>query len=162
LLGDRVREARSDRQRGLMGRLRALLARRGKRSANVAFTAPFCTWLLRGFFMAIPKDIDEAAAVDGAGPWRTMGQVVLPLLAPGIATIAVYAFVFAWTEFVFASQLLVSDELKTLPIGLSQIMGLLALYLLFSGVLCEMAYRAGDMLVRWATKLYRLASWLRR
>lgn len=90
---------------------------------NVAFTAPFCTWLLRGFFFAIPKDLDEAAAIDGAGPIRTMVQIVLPLLAPGLATVAVYAFVFSWTEFVFASQLLVSDELKTLPIGLSAIMG---------------------------------------
>jgi multiple sugar transport system permease protein len=90
---------------------------------NVAFTAPFCTWLLRGFFFAIPKDIDEAAAIDGAGPVRTMFQIVLPLLAPGLATVAVYAFVYSWTEFVFASQLLVNDELKTLPIGLSAIMG---------------------------------------
>jgi ABC-type glycerol-3-phosphate transport system permease component len=90
---------------------------------NVAFTAPFCTWLLRGFFFSIPKDIDEAAAVDGAGPVRTMMQIVLPLLAPGLATVGVYAFVYSWTEFVFASQLLVSDPLKTLPIGLSAIMG---------------------------------------
>ncbi len=90
---------------------------------NVAFTAPFCTWLLRGFFQSIPKDIDEAAMVDGAGPLRTMLQIVLPLLAPGIATIAVYSFVYSWTEFVFASQLIVGDEMKTLPIGLSQIMG---------------------------------------
>lgn len=90
---------------------------------NVAFTAPFCTWLLRGFFQAIPKEIDEAAAVDGAGPVRTMLSVVLPLLGPGVATVAVYAFVYSWTEFVFASQLLISDDLKTLPIGLSAIMG---------------------------------------
>jgi multiple sugar transport system permease protein len=90
---------------------------------NVAFTAPFCTWLLRGFLFSIPKDIDEAAAVDGAGPVRTMLQIVLPLLAPGLATVGVYAFVYSWTEFVFASQLLVSDQLKTLPIGLSAIMG---------------------------------------
>ena len=54
---------------------------------------------------AIPREIDEAAAVDGAGPVRTMLSVVLPLIAPGLATVAVYAFVFSWTEFVFASQL---------------------------------------------------------
>lgn len=90
---------------------------------NVAFTAPFCTWLLRGFFQAIPREIDEAAAVDGAGPIRTMLSVVLPLMTPGLATVAVYAFVYSWTEFVFASQLLISDDLKTLPIGLSAIMG---------------------------------------
>lgn len=90
---------------------------------NVAFASPFCTWLLRGFFQTIPKEIDEAAAVDGAGPLRTMFSVVLPLMTPGMATVAVYAFVYSWTEFVFASQLLISDDLKTLPIGLSAIMG---------------------------------------
>jgi ABC-type glycerol-3-phosphate transport system permease component len=90
---------------------------------NVAFTAPFCTWLLRGFIFAVPRDIDEAAAIDGAGPTRTMLQIVLPLLLPGIATVAVYSFVFSWTEFVFASQFIVSDALQTLPIGLSAIIG---------------------------------------
>ena len=90
---------------------------------NVAFTAPFCTWLLRGFILAVPRDIDEAAAIDGAGPARTMLQIVLPLLAPGIATVAVYSFVYSWTEFVFASQFIVSDTLQTLPIGLNAIIG---------------------------------------
>lgn len=90
---------------------------------NVAFTAPFCVWLLHGFLDAIPRELDEAAAMDGAGPIRTMVSVVLPLLAPGLATVAVYAFVYSWTEFVFASQLVVSDANKTLPIGLSEIMG---------------------------------------
>jgi multiple sugar transport system permease protein len=52
-----------------------------------------------------------------------MISVVLPLLAPGLATVAVYAFVYSWTEFVFASQLIVSSGKKTLPIGLSEIMG---------------------------------------
>ena len=90
---------------------------------NVAFTAPFCTWLLRGFILAVPRDIDEAAAIDGAGPARTMLQSVLPLLAPGSATVAVYSFVYSWTEFVFASQFIVSDTLQTLPIGLNAIIG---------------------------------------
>jgi multiple sugar transport system permease protein len=94
---------------------------------NVAFAAPFCTWLLRGFFFAIPRDIDEAAAVDGAGPARTMLRIVLPLVAPGIATVAVYA-----------SQLVVSDNLKTLPIGLSAIMGQYTVNwgLLMAGAVC--------------------------
>ncbi|ROR96132.1 carbohydrate ABC transporter membrane protein 2 (CUT1 family) [Salana multivorans] len=90
---------------------------------NVAFTAPFCTWLLRGFILAIPIEIDEAAALDGAGPLRTMFQIVLPLLLPGVATVAVYSFVFSWTEFVFASQFIMSDGLDTLPVGLKAIIG---------------------------------------
>lgn len=90
---------------------------------NVAFTAPFCTWLLRGFIFSVPPELDEAASIDGAGPVRTMMQVVLPLMAPGVATVAVYSFVYSWTEFVFASQFVVSDTLKTLPIGLSALVG---------------------------------------
>lgn len=90
---------------------------------NVAFTAPFCTWLLRGFLLAIPSEMDDAAAIDGAGPLRTMFQIVVPLLAPGIATVAVFSFVYAWKEFVFASQFIVSDTLSTLPIGLKGIIG---------------------------------------
>jgi multiple sugar transport system permease protein len=90
---------------------------------NIAFTAPFCTWLLRGFLLSIPVDMDDAAAIDGAGPLRTMFQIVFPLLAPGIATIAVFSFVYAWNEFVFASQFIVSDSLATLPIGLKGIIG---------------------------------------
>jgi len=90
---------------------------------NIAFTAPFCTWLLRGFLLSIPVDMDDAAAIDGAGPLRTMFQIVLPLLAPGIATVAVFSFVYSWKEFVFASQFIVSDALSTLPIGLKGIIG---------------------------------------
>ena len=107
---------------------------------NIAFTAPFCTWLLRGFLQAVPREVDEAAAVDGAGPVRTMLSVVLPLMAPGLATVAVYAFVYSWTEFVFASQLLIDDQLKTLPIGLSAIMGQYTVNwgLLMAGTVCTM------------------------
>lgn len=90
---------------------------------NIAFTAPFCTWLLRGFLQSIPAEMDDAAAIDGAGPLRTMVQIVFPLLAPGVATVAVFSFVYSWKEFVFASQFIVSDTLSTLPIGLKGIIG---------------------------------------
>ncbi len=102
---------------GLIDSLTALLL------LNVAFTAPFSTWLLRGFILSIPSDLDDAAAIDGAGPVRTMFEIVLPLLRPGMATVAVYSFVFSWTEFVFASQFVSRQELQTLPIGLSAIIG---------------------------------------
>lgn len=90
---------------------------------NIAFTAPFCVWLLRGFFDAIPRELDEAAAIDGAGPLRIFMRVIVPPLAPGLGTVALYAFVYSWTEFVFASQLIVGESNKTLPIGLSAILG---------------------------------------
>lgn len=107
---------------------------------NVAFTAPFCTWLLRGFILSVPEELDEAAAVDGAGMIRIMLRIVFPLLAPGVAAVTIYAFVYSWTEFVFASQLIVGDAMKTLPLGLSDIMGQYTINwgLLMAGTVCTM------------------------
>ncbi|MBB6729609.1 ABC transporter permease subunit [Cohnella zeiphila] len=90
---------------------------------NVTFAAPFSIWLMQGFFDSVPKALDEAAAIDGAGPMRTLGSVILPLIGPGIATIAIYGFITSWTEYSFASVLITSDELRTLPVGLKAIMG---------------------------------------
>ncbi|MER9934185.1 carbohydrate ABC transporter permease [Mesorhizobium sp. M0088] len=90
---------------------------------NVAFASPFCVWLLRGFYEAIPVSLHEAAEVDGAGPMTIFWRIYLPLLAPGIGTIVLYAFIYSWTEFAFASQLIVTDGLKTLPMGLGALVG---------------------------------------
>ena len=90
---------------------------------NITFAAPFSVWLMRGFLDAVPIELSEAAAVDGAGPITIMLRVVLPLLIPGVPVIAVYAFMFSWTEFTFASTLIIGDEWKTVRIGLSAIMG---------------------------------------
>lgn len=90
---------------------------------NVTFAAPFSVWLMHGFFDSVPLALDEAAAIDGAGRVRTLFQVIIPLIGPGIATISIYAFIMAWTEFAFSSVLLSSEHLRTLPIGLNAIMG---------------------------------------
>lgn len=89
---------------------------------NVTFAAPFAVWLLRGFFEAVPWELEEAASIDGAGPLRALTQIILPLVAPGMATIAIYAFLVSWTEFMFASTLIMSDANKTLPMGLQAIL----------------------------------------
>jgi multiple sugar transport system permease protein len=90
---------------------------------NVTFTAPFSVWLLQGFFDSVPDALDEAAAIDGAGKMRILLQIILPLIGPGIATISIYAFITSWTEFAFASVLISSEKLRTLPVGLNAIMG---------------------------------------
>ncbi|WP_053218166.1 carbohydrate ABC transporter permease [Virgibacillus senegalensis] len=90
---------------------------------NVTFAAPFATWLMSGFFKGIPPSLDESAAIDGAGQLRILFQIILPLIAPGLATIAVYSFVVSWTEFAFASVLISSEENQVLTVGLNQIMG---------------------------------------
>jgi multiple sugar transport system permease protein len=85
---------------------------------NVTFTAPFSVWLLRGFFGAIPPNIEEAAALDGAGRMRVLFSIILPLTAPGIAAIAIFSFVWSWTEYMFASVFILDEAKKTLPVGL--------------------------------------------
>ncbi|MEK4803210.1 carbohydrate ABC transporter permease [Oceanobacillus sp. FSL K6-0118] len=90
---------------------------------NVTFAAPFATWLMSGFFKDIPESLDESAAIDGAGKIRILFQIILPLIVPGLTTIAVYAFVVSWTEFAFSSVLISSEANQVLTIGMNQIMG---------------------------------------
>lgn len=91
--------------------------------ANVTFTAPFSVWLMRAFLESFPFELEEAAALDGAGFFQTLTWVVIPILRPGLATIAIYTFVTVWTEYPFASQLVLEDSKQTLPVGLAAIIG---------------------------------------
>jgi multiple sugar transport system permease protein len=90
---------------------------------NVTFTAPFSVWMLQAFFRTVPVELEEAAAIDGAGWASILIRVLLPLIAPGLITIAIFAFISSWTEFTFASALILDDARKTLPVGLAQIIG---------------------------------------
>ncbi len=90
---------------------------------NVTFALPFSIWMMRTFFASLPRELEEAAAIDGAGRWKTVVHVLIPLLRPGIAAIAIFAFVASWTEYLFASVLIISDAKRTLPVGLSGIIG---------------------------------------
>jgi len=87
--------------------------------ANVAFALPFAVWMLRGFFMSIPAELEDAAAVDGAGLLTTLHWVIVPLAGPGIAAVAMFTFIRSWNEFLFALVLLQSQSLRTLPLGLA-------------------------------------------
>ena len=83
----------------------------------IAFSLPVTVWMLRNFVAAVPRELEEAAAIDGAGPFRVFFRVLLPLVAPGLVTTSVFAFIFAWNEFVFALTFLGTDTAKfTLPI----------------------------------------------
>ncbi|WP_375688271.1 carbohydrate ABC transporter permease [Pseudooceanicola sp. LIPI14-2-Ac024] len=90
---------------------------------NVAFALPFAVWLLRSFFAGIPAEIEEAARLDGGSPLTVLRRIMIPLVAPGIAAVAVFAFVTAWTEYVFASVMILSDAKRTVPVGFSGIIG---------------------------------------
>ncbi len=90
---------------------------------NVTFAAPFAVWMLQAFFRSVPYELEEAAALDGASKLRIMVRIMLPLTAPGIASIAIYAFITSWTEYMFASILIISDANRTVPVGLAGIIG---------------------------------------
>lgn len=81
------------------------------------FTLPLCVWMLKGFFDTLPDDLIEAAKIDGAGHWRTLYSVILPLAAPGLVASGLFAFVRAWNDFMFALTLAGPDK-QTLPPGL--------------------------------------------
>ncbi|WP_279328036.1 carbohydrate ABC transporter permease [Streptomyces sp. OS603R] len=90
---------------------------------HVVWSLPFALWMLTGYVRAVPAELEEAAAVDGAGRLRTLVSVTVPLLAPGIAATALFAFVTAWNEFFFALVLLKTPEQQTLPVLLTRFIG---------------------------------------
>jgi N,N'-diacetylchitobiose transport system permease protein len=90
----------------------------------IAFSLPVTIWMLRNFVAAVPRELEQAAAIDGAGPFQVLWKVLLPLVAPGLVTTSVFAFIFAWNEFVFALTFLGTDEGKyTLPVMITYFFG---------------------------------------
>jgi multiple sugar transport system permease protein len=83
----------------------------------MTFTLPFSIWMLSGYLQAIPAALEEAAMIDGTGRMGALFRVVLPVARPGIIAVAIYAFITAWSEVLFAS-VLTSNATRTLPIGL--------------------------------------------
>lgn len=90
--------------------------------ANTIFALPFVIWLLKGFFEEIPVELEEAALIDGCTPWGSFFRVALPLVAPGIVATALFAFVFAWNEFMF-SLLLTRSNVRPLTIIVPSLVG---------------------------------------
>ncbi|QND48359.1 carbohydrate ABC transporter permease [Rhizobium lusitanum] len=84
----------------------------------VALNVPFTIWLIDGFFRQVPKDLAEAAQIDGCTRWQAFWQVEFPLAGPGIASAGIFAFLTCWNEYALASQLTRSVNSKTLPVGL--------------------------------------------
>ncbi|MBB4984869.1 multiple sugar transport system permease protein [Streptomyces sp. SFB5A] len=83
----------------------------------LTFSLPFSIWMLIGYFDAVPRDLDEAAEVDGCGPLGALFRVVVPAAIPGIVAVGVYAFMTAWGEVLFAS-VMTTDTTRTLAVGL--------------------------------------------
>jgi arabinogalactan oligomer/maltooligosaccharide transport system permease protein len=84
---------------------------------------PFATWNLKGYFDTIPKELEEAAMMDGASRWTTFRVIILPLARPAIAVTALFAFMTAWNEFILAATLMGDERAYTLPVVLNGYVG---------------------------------------
>jgi len=102
---------------GLLGSLWGLVI------AYLAFITPLMIWILRGFFLSIPDDLEDAAMVDGCTRFGAMWRIIMPLAGPGVAAVSIFAWIAAWNEFLFALTFIRSDALRTLPVGLTQFAG---------------------------------------
>lgn len=86
----------------------------------------FGIFLMRNAFRAIPRELEEAAVMDGANPWQVFWQVLLPLVKPSLATLAIFSFVGAWGDFLWPLLILKSPDLYTLPVGIAYLAGTFA------------------------------------
>lgn len=89
----------------------------------MVWSMPFALWMLQGYVAAVPRELEEAASVDGASRVRTIALIVMPLLRPGLIATAMFTFISAWNEFFFALVLLQDPQLKTLPLVLARFVG---------------------------------------
>jgi N,N'-diacetylchitobiose transport system permease protein len=89
----------------------------------LTFALPFCVWTLRGFILGIPKDLEEAAMVDGSTRFGAFAKILLPLVAPGLVATSVFAFITSWNEYIFARILLNDQSKQTVTVWLSFFLG---------------------------------------
>jgi trehalose/maltose transport system permease protein len=87
------------------------------------FTLPFTVWVLTTFMRELPKELEEAAVVDGAKPFTIVTKVFMPLMGPALATTGLLAFIAAWNEFLFALTFTLSGEMRTVPVAIALISG---------------------------------------
>jgi trehalose/maltose transport system permease protein len=90
------------------------------------FSMPFTIWVMTQYFRSLPKELEEAAYVDGASPLTVFWEVLLPLTVPGMISTGLLAFIGAWNEFLFALTFTVTDNMKTVPVVISQFSGVSA------------------------------------
>ena len=91
---------------------------------NVMLSLPFGVWVLKAFMDSIPFELEEVSMVDGAGRMQALGHILLPLVLPGLGTVAIYTFITSWAEYMFPLILIVDDSKKTVPLGLAQWMSM--------------------------------------
>ncbi len=91
--------------------------------AYTSFALPFSTWMLKGFFESVPRELDEAAVVDGCSRFKAFTSVVVPVSLPGIVATIIFSFILAWNEFLFALVLTASDSMYPVTVGIASFIG---------------------------------------
>jgi trehalose/maltose transport system permease protein len=91
--------------------------------ATLIITLPFTVWVMTAFMREMPRELEEAAMIDGATPWIVLTRIFLPLLAPALVTTGLLAFIAAWNEFLFALTFTLTDEMRTVPVAIALISG---------------------------------------
>lgn len=89
----------------------------------MTFAMPLTVWLLVGYFRQLPKDLEEAALVDGASRFKAFTKIIIPLAMPGIATTGILAFIYSWNEFLFALSFTLGPERQTVPVAIALFRG---------------------------------------
>jgi N,N'-diacetylchitobiose transport system permease protein len=89
----------------------------------LGFSLPFSVWMLRGFVAAVPRELEEAAAIDGASRWQAFWRILLPLVAPGLVATSIFAFITAWNELIFALTFISTEDRYTLPVAMTYFFG---------------------------------------
>lgn len=97
--------------------------RQGLIVTYLIFTMPFTIWVMTQYFRSLPRELEEAAYVDGASPLKVFWDILLPLTVPGLVSTGLLAFIAAWNEFLFALTFTVTDTMKTVPVVISQFSG---------------------------------------
>ncbi|MCP3162409.1 sugar ABC transporter permease [Myxococcus qinghaiensis] len=108
---------------GILQKLRLLDSLTGLVLVYATTALPFCIWMLKGYFDTLPRELEEAAVMDGASPFQVFIKVVLPLARPALAVTALFSFMTAWNEFVLAATLINDPTRFTLPVALQRYVG---------------------------------------
>jgi multiple sugar transport system permease protein len=89
----------------------------------MVFTVPYAVIMMTSYFNTLPRELDEAVKVDGAGPMTALFRILVPIATPGIVSVGVYTFMIAWNEYLFALTLTQTPDMRTLPIGIQLLLG---------------------------------------
>lgn len=89
----------------------------------MVFTLPYAIIMMTGYFNTLPRELDEAVKVDGAGSWTALWRILVPISVPGLVSVGIYTFMIAWNEYLFALTLTRTEDMRTVPIGIQLLMG---------------------------------------